>query len=359
MIYLVRIIIKSNKMKRIVFILIGVCLASGMVAQPKKSRIAKNNKELGMSKDAKTVNRASIMFPTSVAVPEDVVWKRDIYRSIDLKKSSNSALYYPSVPNGTDMNLFTLMFRLLNVGKLPAYEYSLDGLESFNQENRMHFKDMLDRYRILYEVQGNSIKVEDSDIPSSEVLSYYIKESTYFDQNTATFHTRVVALCPVLHRADDFSMDIRKFPLFWVKYSDLEPYLNKLTVMVSDVNNASKMSAADYFATNQYKGEIYMTANMQGQSLQQYCQTDSALVKEQKRIEKQLTDFEENIWGVEVPDTAKVADTKDKKSQKKEEKASSKRTSRRSSSVSKDKDSGSKSSGGSSAPRVSVRRQRH
>ena len=43
------------------------------------------------------------------------------------------------------MNLFTLLFKLLNTGKIPAYEYQLDGIENFQQSNRMHFKDLLDR----------------------------------------------------------------------------------------------------------------------------------------------------------------------------------------------------------------------
>ena len=40
------------------------------------------------------------MFPTAVDVPEDPTWRRDIYRSIDLTKDENAALYYPVEPQG-------------------------------------------------------------------------------------------------------------------------------------------------------------------------------------------------------------------------------------------------------------------
>ena len=330
-----------------------------MVAQPQKSRVQNNRTTAAKTTTAAApgTDRASLMFPTAVDVPEDPSWRRDIYRSIDLTKDENAALYYPVEPQGGSMNLFTLLFKLLNTGKIPAYDYQLDGVENFQQSNRMHFKDMLERQGIFYEVEGNSIKVEQADIPSADVLSYYVKESSYYDQNTATYHSRIVALCPVLHRAaDEFAIrsyvgedeeeesvqnqNVQKFPLFWVKYDDVKTYLSGQDVMTSNLNNAAKMSMDDFFSTNHYKGDIYMTTNMQNKSLQQYCATDSLLKKEQNRIEKQITDFEEHIWSTPVDsveqarrDSIAAASLKGKKAKAASGKASSSasRSSRRSS----------------------------
>ena len=357
-------------------------------AQPQKSRVQNNNRPTAVRNNANSTavgtDRASLMFPTAVDVPEDPSWRRDIYRSIDLTKDENAALYYPVEPQGGQMNLFTLLFKLLNTGKIPAYDYQLDGLENFQQSNRMHFKDMLDRQKIPYEVDGNSIKVNQADIPSADVLSYYVKESSYYDQNTATYHSRIVALCPVLHRAaDEFAVrsyvsedgeeneqnqNVQKFPLFWVKYDDVKNYLSGQDVMTSNINNAARMSMDDFFSTNHYKGDIYMTTNMQNKSLQQYCATDSLLKKEQTRIEKQMTDFEEHIWSTPVDsveqarrDSIAALNLKGKKARKAAEASSSAaRSSRRAASSSKkEKSGGSSSGGGNGAPRVSVRRQRH
>ena len=63
------------------------------------------------------------------------------------------------------------------------------------------------------------------------------------------------------------------------------------------MNNAATMSVGDYFTRNLYKGKIYKTSNMLGKTLAQYCPTDSAMSKEQKRIENELQAFEKNIWG--------------------------------------------------------------
>ena len=360
-------------MKHILFILISLCFMGTATAQPKKSRVQTTRSASAKKAQDATPSRASLMFPTSVDVPETPTWRRDIYRTLDLTKDENAPLYFPVEPQGDNINLFTLLFQLLNTGKIPAYEYKLDGVEDFQQSNRMHFKDMLERYHIFYEVNGNSIKVEPSDIPSAEVLSFNVKESSYYDQHTATFQSRVVAICPVLHRTDDFDTRVNKYPMFWVKYDDVKTYLSGREIMTSNLNNAARMSMEDFFATNHYKGDIYMTTNMQNRSLQQYCATDSLLKKEQKRIEKEMTDFEAHIWATPV-DSAEIAKRdsiaaladKGKKSRRMassdSKSSSASRTSRRSSSSSeKTSKSSSKSSGGSSSsgPRVSVRRQRH
>ena len=67
--------------------------------------------------------------------------------------------------------------------------------------------------------------------------------------------------------------------------------------MTSNLNNAATMSVDDYFTTNKYQGTIYKTNNMLGQTLRQYCPSDSAMMAEQKKIEKELKDFEKNIYG--------------------------------------------------------------
>ena len=223
-------------------------------------------------------------------------------------------------------------------------------------------KAFMDNYHIYYERKNGALTLDDSDIPSREVKSYYVKEATYYDQHTATFHTKVIALCPIMTREDDFGDAGTKYPLFWMKYSDLAPYLSKQQIMTSNLNNAAMMSIDDYFVKNQYKGKIYKTTNMLGKTLAQYCPTDSALSKEQKKIESELAAFEKNIWGDQARkdslDSIANADKKNVKGVKGVKKNRRSRTSGSSSTV-KTRRQRSSGSSGSSVARVSVRRERH
>lgn len=353
-------------MKRILLLIIVAAIAGATVnAQPAKRRTttstAAAKKQTKSTVDTKTPDRASLQFPTAASMPEDVVWKRDIYRQLDLMKDKNAPMYYPVEPQGKQMNLFTFLFRLILTGRVQAYTYKLDGNESFEESNRMAVKEMLERYNIYYEEKDGKISVANSDIPSAEATRYYIKESVYFDQRTGTFSTRVTALCPILMRgADDFSTEATAYPLFWLKYEDIAPYLSRLPMMGSNLNNVTNMTADDYFTLNRYEGQIYKTNNLQGKVLANYCETDSALVREQLKIEKQLSDFEKNVWGYIPADTTDSvgADSKAPKakvSRRKNENAEEGNTSSRRRSGATVSETKVKTE---SAPRVSVRRQR-
>lgn len=301
-------------MKRSLIIIAATLLTGSMTfAQPAKRRTASSAASTTASATTapaakQNSDRASLQFPTSAEMPEDVVWKRDIYRQLDLMKDKNAPMYYPVEPIGKQVNLFTYLFRLIQTGRVTAYTYKLDGNESFEEKDKLSVKEMLERYNIYYEEKDGKIVVADADVPSAEATRYYIKESVYLDQRTGTFSTKVTALCPILMRgADEFSTDAAQpFPLFWLKYDDVAPWLAKLPMMGSNLNNVSNLTADDFFTLNRYEGKIYKTNNLQGKVLANYCETDSAMKKEQMRIEKQIADFEEGVWGHEIVDSTKL-----------------------------------------------------
>lgn len=346
-------------MKKIILLLMLVGLVQGAFAQPEARRQAQR-KAQNKSNANNMTTRAQIMFPTAASMDEYVVWRRDIYRELDLNEDANAPLYYPVEPLGSQVNLFTYIFKLMMQGRIKAYQYKLDGNESFNADDVVKPKTFLDNYHIYYEkdAQGRT-HLDNSDIPSKEVKSYYIKETTYYDQHTATFHTKVLALCPIMTRDDDFGDGGNKYPLFWVKYDDLAPFLSKQQIMTSNLNNAATMSIDDYFLRNQYKGKIYKTNNMLGKTLAQYCSSDSAMSKEQKKIEAELAAFEKNLWGDQAKkdslDSIAKLDKKNVKGVKKNRRSSSGKSS---GSTVKNRRQRS-SSPSTSAARVSVRRERH
>lgn len=358
------------KLKSLIAISALFLCAQGAMAQP-KARL-KAQAEAEKKNDTSLSERAKAQYTAQMPAPTDVVWKRDIYRTLDLTKEKNAALYYPVEPLGDRVNLFTLFIHLVASGKVPAYEYRSDGNELFTPENRYRVFDMLDKFYIYYETKDSvSFTLHNSDIPSGEVLSYFIKESSFYDQRTATYTTRVTAICPVLHRSGDLGNDVTKYPMFWLNYDDVSPYLGMTPLMTSSYNNVSNMSIDDYFVRSLYEGDIYKTANLQNKLLAEYCPNDTVMKAEQQRIEKELVTFENRLWGIEEPDTTATvaaeenvsrrsvtrrvsvrtpkADTEEKVEKKSENKASV-RTSRQKSSVPTKSDKGGQT--------LSVRRQR-
>lgn len=345
-------------MKKLLFLIMIVLMSGPVMSQPQRSRVQPAEQQQKKSPSSAMSMRAQLTFPTAVEMPEEVVWRRDIYREIDLAEDANAGLYFPVEPQGKQLNLFTYIFKLAQNGYVPVYEYPTDGSDNFSDEARVDMKTILDNYHIFYEEQNGKLKVDNSDIPSAEVKKYYLKESAYYDQANSSFHIKVLALCPVMLREDDFGGEATQYPLFWVKYADLEPFLNRQTVMASSLNNASTMSMADYFTLNSYKGKIYKTNNAQGKTLLQLCNGDvDKLSAEQKRIEAELAAFHKTIFG--DPEKRDSLDSVAAVSAKSTKSAKTKSSSR-STKTPKAKSSSSKSSSSSSSSaRVTVRRQRH
>lgn len=349
-------------MKRLLFVMMILLVADVVVAQPKKRRNQQQTEQQQQQRKSPSSAmsmRAQISFPTALDIPEEVVWRRDIYRELDLTDDANAGLYFPVEPQGKQLNLFTYIFKLAQNGYIPVYEYPTDGSDNFSSEARVQMQTILDNYHIFYEEQDGKLKVDNSDIPSSEVKKFYLKESAYYDQANSSFHIKVLALCPVMLRDDDFGGEATQYPLFWVKYSDLEPFLNRQTVMASSLNNAATMSMDDFFTLNSYRGKIYKTNNAQGKTLLQLCDGDvDKMTAEQKRIEDELAAFHKTIFGDQAKrDSLDSIAALDVKSGKKVKSKSSSSSSKKSK-ASKPKNSLSTSSSNSSA-RVTVRRQRH
>ena len=273
-----------------------ILFAQNAEAQPPTRKNTKENTEKKETLATATLTeRAKSQYPSN-SISQEVDWKREIYRSLNLEVEENATLYYPVEPMGESMNLFTLLFRLILSGDITAYKYNLDGYESFIEENKMDPKTMLENYRVYYEEKDGELIVGKSDVPSAEVLSYYVKESHYYDQRKGAYGKQITAICPVLHRGGEFSSEVTKYPMFWVNYEDIKPYLAQHTVMTGNLNNVARTTFDDFFTRGLYKGDIYKTVNAKNLALSQYCKDSIEIKNEQQKIEQQLKDFETNLW---------------------------------------------------------------
>lgn len=231
----------------------------------------------------------------------DRQWMRVIYRELDLDKDRNAALYFPEEPVSGQENLFRIIMRLLSENRIPAYEY-LDGREIFTDQYRIKTKDVLDRFYIPYtEAKGSTEKnpkfaIDENDVPTNEVLSYYVIERWEYDTRNNRLRPSVEAICPLLHRAGDFGGDALKYPMFWVRFSDLRPYLAAQTIFVDDDNNLPSCTYDDFFTLTMYDGDIYKTRNLKNKSMVQMYSDPDALKKAQDSIQTSLDNFEKKLW---------------------------------------------------------------
>ena len=232
----------------------------------------------------------------------DRQWMRIIYRQLDLDKDKNAPLYFPEENIDGQENLFRIIMRLLANNQIHAYEY-LDGREIFTEQYQVKVRDLLDRFHIIYtDAKGSTDRnprftIQEADVPTNEVLSYYIIERWEFDTRNNRMRTIVEAICPVLHRSGDFGGEAVKYPMFWIKFADLRPWLAQQHIFTSDDNNLPTCTYDDYFTLNMYEGEIYKTRNLKNKSLMQLYPDPEEMTKAQDSIQRRLDSFEAKLWG--------------------------------------------------------------
>ena len=269
----------------IALLLVGIALGSNAQVTRRTGGDARNRDKNKKDGAAAVTDRQQSFYEVREPSDADLQWMKVIYRQIDLTKGKNPALYYPEEPNADGENLFFIIMRLLAKNQISAYEY-LDGREMFTDEFKIKVGEMMDRFHIYYtEAKGSTEKnplyeFENADIPSNEVLSYYIIEKWEFDTRSNQMKARVEALCPVLHRMDEYGGEPLKYPMFWVKLN----------------NNLARYSIDDFFKLNMYTGEIYKTKNLRNQSLRQLFPEDEAYKHAQDSIEQRLRSFNQDLW---------------------------------------------------------------
>jgi len=229
-------------------------------------------------------------------------WIRNILRELDLTKEKNAPIYYPVQEMNGLKNLFSTLFQLISEEKIKIYKYLMD-YESFEDDNTMTFKDLLDNFKIYYDevpttTTGNRFvyyAVNSSDIPSREVNKLYVKEAWYFDQKNSVYDVKTLALCPIAFITMESGEELPQ-PMFWVKYEDVRPYIKNSKIMTSSINNAKTYTMDDFFRLRMYDGEIIQTENLLNLPLVMLFDTDEELLAEQQRIENQLKSFNEALW---------------------------------------------------------------
>ena len=262
--------------------------------------------------------RAQRNFPASLPVEEDdVEWQRDVYREIGIDDDRNAALFVHDQNDSTQRTLFDIIFQLALDGSIPVYRYELEGNETYTYENELNIQDVLDDHQIPYRRVRNHLEVNSVDFPTSEVTAYYIKEGIYYDITNSAFRTRVLSICPVIVSTDDeFGEGETNYPLFWVKYQDLVPYIKRIRIVPDSRNSYGKVNMTDYFTLNRYHGPIYKVYNARGWTLAQYCENDSAVWVEQQRIADEIDRIQHRTYDT-FPDVNRTSGDKPKKKSRK------------------------------------------
>ena len=282
--------------RKIIICLAALLTATGAFAQVENAGGVRKRSERDKKENQsgpKVSDRMQGFFKTTEPHDADLSYMRQIYRQIDLTKDANTPLYFPEDVIDGQENLFRII--------LKTERAAFGGREVFTDQYKVNIADMLERFGIYaQEAKGSTQKnprftIEEADVPTGQVLNYYVLEKWEFDRRTNRMKTRVEAICPVLNRSADFGGDA-KYPMFWVKFDQLRPYLAQQYIFLNDDNNLPQYSLDDYFNLGMYDGEIYKTRNLRNLSMAQMFPDEDDMKRAQDSIDNRLRNYGKNLW---------------------------------------------------------------
>lgn len=282
-------------MKKILVFIGVLALLFGATQQETKAQIID-----GAYKRTDVYNRKPTPLP--YIREADVMWRKKVWRIIDLREKMNQPLYFPTKEVDGRFNLVNLMIQGVKDGKLTAYDAKND--DEFKVP--MTFEQVKEafgattRTRKVRNVDTGELqdKVVAGEIRAEEVKQFMVKEEWYFDKQTSTMNVRVIGICPIqeFYRDDDTNQEqVQRRQVFWIYFPEAREIMAANEVF-NPQNTARNLSFDDIFLKRKFNSYIVKEENIyNNREISQYLGSKDAML-ESKRIENSIFDYEQNLW---------------------------------------------------------------
>jgi gliding motility associated protien GldN len=235
----------------------------------------------------------------------DVMWSKIIWRVIDLREKQNFALYYPTRPIDSRVNLITLLLHGIDNEGVTAYSTD-DPLNEFKQPLTKEQVDVqmgakIDTIKVPDPNTGELVtKVIQRDRQIEAIKQIMIKEKWYFDKQLSTMQVRVLGICPILIRNKEDQNgnptdEIEKKLTFWVYYPEVRNLLANHEVY-NRFNDAQYYSFDDLFTQRRFSSFIFKESNVyDNRPISSYTSGIETLY-ESERIKESIFKYEHDLW---------------------------------------------------------------
>lgn len=248
---------------------------------------------------------------------DDIVWSRTVYRVIDMRDKQNYQFYFPARANNEYKSLFRLMLDAICEGVdvyrrnpreiKPLWEEKLDGddlsqvfaFDEYKENNLIQIDPVTNQRSISEEQYMRYVRNQ---------IKFLVQEIYFFNKHTSRMHSKIIAIAPLyaLHPDNmEVKESMRYFQnsiLCWFAFDDLRPFFMR-QIVIPNGNDTQRLTYDDLFIQNLYSSYLLGDSNMYnrmlldyGTSIQDSIKFRDYIVKEQKRIETELLNFELDLW---------------------------------------------------------------
>ncbi|MCQ2342141.1 MAG: gliding motility protein GldN [Paludibacteraceae bacterium] len=284
--------------------------------------------------ETQELNEAADSIVTIKHRSEDIVWRRDIYRIVDMRQKQNFQLYFPVEPDDpTYVSLYRLIVDAIqnprkSINQTTREEF-YDTLHIFYPSERvlkplLSIDNIVPRNKIIDQFVVGGIGELDREDETSYILNYdsvsdqlnfqpynyqtYVRnqlkylvyEVIFFSRATSRMYRKIVAIAPLqpdqaTGGPEEPGRFMRESVKFWMLYDELRPYLAS-HYMIPTQNEAKRVTFEEFFEKRLFSSYIIGEGNMYNRMILDYCFTEETAKQEQARIEYELLTFEQDLW---------------------------------------------------------------
>ncbi len=242
--------------------------------------------------------------PYSQLREADVMWKKRIWRCLDLRQKMNFHFYYPIERINERMNLTNLLVYGQTHEGVVLYDTDNDRFTSILTTSEIEKKFGAGMQEISYvDDQGNKITKETNvSIDYGQVKQIWLKEEWYFERQRSKMEVRIIGIMPIRFAIDEDETNvsdgdpiIEKKKLFWAYYPAVRPILANHEVF-NRFNDAQRRTYDDIFFKRFFDSYIVRESNVyENRLISEYRDGRLALWEAQK-IKKDMFTYEQDLW---------------------------------------------------------------
>jgi gliding motility associated protien GldN len=280
-------------MKRITFFLTTLLLL-GFYRLDAQSVLGDEKAYDGVVKREHIMNRKPI--PYTPIREADVMWKRRIWRIIDLREKINLPLYFPIANDVNGLRSLTnvLYKAVTEEVSLRVYSASVD---DFSVEvtpgdiKKLTEKSYEKTIPSMMDPTVDTTIIITESFSPNRVKKILLKEEWFFDRQRSVLDVRILGIA-LLYEQDDKEKGDQ--PLFWVYFPEARNVLAKYDVF-NRQNPMERRSFDDIFWKRQFSSYIIKEENVYDRSINEYKKGLDALL-ESNRIKEDMILKEHDLW---------------------------------------------------------------
>jgi len=239
--------------------------------------------------------------PYSYLREADVMWAKDIWRTIDLRQRMNMPLRYPlegSMSDGQRYSLFGLLMEGIKSEEITPYEYNpiTSWKDPFSKVTTLEEIYRNSGGDSIFDNEGNFERMGQNMV---NILQVQLQEEWVFDKQTSTMIVRIVALAPVFYEYYDEFGQPYPSPHPRIPFIVHFPQCRRLFAahsVYNPNNDAQAISFDDLFMQRRFASNIIGESNVFGNRLITDYKLGQDVLLEAERIKEELFVKEHDLW---------------------------------------------------------------